>query len=191
MEDYLLADMMKAKEFKHMSEHEFMNKFREAYSPKHGYNANRAYPHDDYNMRRGYRMHNEPIHEWEDDSYDYNMRRGYRMHKGMETFSHEDAKFIVADMYHFEQGKKHTGEYFDMHKAKEVKEMYKRILPDDVSEIDIYVAINAQYHDYSALFKSWNRNNVDHRVIESAIVFWFCDADYPGKSKVFDYFQMF
>ena len=78
-----------------------------------------------------------------------------------------------------------------MHKAKEVKEMYKRILPDDVSEIDIYVAINAQHHDYSALFKSWNRNNVDHRVIESAIVFWFCDADYPGKSKVFDYFQMF
>jgi hypothetical protein len=94
-------------------------------------------------------------------------------------------------MYHFEQGKKHTGEYFDMHKAKEVKEMYKRILPEDVSEIDIYVAINAQYHDYSALFKSWNRNNVDHRIIESAIVFWFCDVDYPGKSKVFDYFQMF
>jgi hypothetical protein len=168
MEDYLLADMMKAKEFKHMSEHEFMNKFKEIYAPKHSYNANREYPHDDYNMRSG-----------------------YRMHKSADTFSHEDAKFIVADMYHFEQGKKHTGEYFDMHKAKEVKEMYNRILPDDVSEIDIYVAINAQYHDYSALFKSWNRNNVDHRVIESAIVFWFCDADYPGKSKVFDYFQMF
>ena len=189
MEDYLLADMMKAKEFKHMSEHEFMNKFKEVYSPKHGYNANRAYPHDDYNMRRGYRMHNEPIHEWEDDSYDYNMRRGYRMHKSMETFSHEDAKFIVADMYHFEQGKKHTGEYFDMHKAKEVCERYRGILPTSATAADVYVAINSQYHDYAELFKNWFGDGIEQKVIESAIIFWFKDVDSKAENKVVEYFK--
>ena len=93
-------------------------------------------------------------------------------------------------MWHSNNGKKYLGEKFDMHKAQEVYNKYKQIL-DDYTVEDVYIAINAQYHDYSALFKSWNRNNVDHRVIESAIVFWFCDVDYPGKSKVFDYFQMF
>lgn len=33
----------------------------------------------------------------------------------------------------------------------------------------MYVAINSQYHDYVELFKSWFGDNVDQKIIESAI----------------------
>lgn len=190
MEDYLLADMMKTRELREISEREFIDRLNSHPSSRHmRYYGDHPY-YRDINHMRGVRRH-EDIDKWEEgymdnEGYMYSMNKGH-----MDKFSHNDAKHTVDSMYHFEGGKKHSGEYFDMNKAKEVKEMYKSILPHDIEVCDIYVAINAQYHDYVALFKSWNRNNVDHRVIESAIVFWFCDADYPGKSKIFDYFQMF
>ena len=53
----------------------------------------------------------------------------------------------------------------------------------------IYIAINAQYHDYAPLFKTWFREGIEHKIIESAIVFWFCDVDYNGESKIDDYFN--
>lgn len=55
--------------------------------------------------------------------------------------------------------------------------------------VDVYVAINAQYHDYSNLFKSWFGDRIDHKVIESAIVFWFKDEDNPGTTKLVKYFR--
>lgn len=32
-------------------------------------------------------------------------------------------------------------------------ERYKEVLPNDVEPCDVYVAINAQYHDYAKLFE--------------------------------------
>lgn len=52
-----------------------------------------------------------------------------------------------------------------------------------------YVAINAQYHDYAKLFEEWFGGNIDNKVFESAITFWFKDADFDG-DKVWEYFHM-
>lgn len=53
----------------------------------------------------------------------------------------------------------------------------------------IYVAINAQYHDYAKLFEEWFGGNIDNKVFESAITFWFKDVDFDG-DKVWEYFHM-
>ena len=42
------------------------------------------------------------------------------------------------------------------------------------------VAINAQYHDYAKLFEEWFGGNIDNKVFESAITFWFKDVDFDG-----------
>lgn len=44
----------------------------------------------------------------------------------------------------------------------------------------VYVAINAQYHDYAKLFEEWFGGNIDNKVFESAIIFWFKDVDFDG-----------
>lgn len=56
-----------------------------------------------------------------------------------------------------------------------------------VEPCDVYVAINAQYHDYCKLFDSWFGGNIDNKVFESAITFWFKDVDFDG-DKVWDIF---
>lgn len=66
---------------------------------------------------------------------------------------------------------------------------YKEVLPNDVEPCDVYVAINAQYHDYAKLFEEWFGGNIDNKVFESAITFWFKDADFDG-DKVWEYFHM-
>lgn len=54
---------------------------------------------------------------------------------------------------------------------------------------NVYVAINAQYHDYAKLFEEWFGGNIDNKVFESAITFWFKDVDFDG-DKVWEYFHM-
>lgn len=46
-----------------------------------------------------------------------------------------------------------------------------------------------QYHDYVELFKSWFGDNVDQKIIESAIIFWFKDVDCKSRNKVVSYFK--
>ena len=94
------------------------------------------------------------------------------------------AKAIVSKMYHIENGRKYIGEKFDLHKAKEICERYKGVLPSTVTYCDIYIVINSHYHDYITLYKSWFGDNVDCKIIESAIVFWFMDDDYQYEKKV-------
>ena len=117
--------------------------------------------------------------------------------KTMEVMSHQngthiselEAKEIVSKMYHIENGRKYIGEKFDIYKAKEVCDRYRGIIPTSVTVYDIYVAINSQYHDYIELFKNWFNDNVEHKVIESAIVFWFKDADCKAENKVVKYLE--
>lgn len=78
---------------------------------------------------------------------------------------------------------------FDEEKAHEICERYKEVLPNDVEPCDVYVAINAQYHDYAKLFEEWFGGNIDNKVFESAITFWFKDVDFDG-DKVWEYFHM-
>ncbi len=92
-------------------------------------------------------------------------------------------------MWHTESGKKCIGERFDMYKAKEVCERYRGIIPQSITHTDVYVAINAQYHDYHCLYKSWFGEEVEHQIIESAIIFWFKDEDYDDGVKLWNYLK--
>lgn len=106
-----------------------------------------------------------------------------------EHLSQDQARYLVSQMYHTENGRKHIGEKYSYEKAKEISQRYAGMIPPTVTPHDIYVAINAQYHDYSSLFKNWFGDNIDSKIIESAIVFWFKDDDYKEGSKVFNYFM--
>ena len=113
-------------------------------------------------------------------------------HKGTSfhgTMTESEAKEVVAKMWHYCDDEKDKGEHFSMYKAKEICEMYQDMLPSNVKYPEIYVAINAQYHDMGELFKHWFGYNVDSKLIESALVFWFGDVDYPHASKVAKYFK--
>lgn len=60
---------------------------------------------------------------------------------------------------------------------------------DGMIDIEGIFAINAQYHDYAKLFEEWFGGNIDNKVLESAITFWFKDVDFDG-DKVWEYFHM-
>lgn len=118
-------------------------------------------------------------------------RRMMRMMSGEDTehFSQDHAKYIVSQMYHTENGRRHMGEKYSYDKAKEVLQRYSGMIPANTTPCDVYVAINAQYHDYSDLFKKWFGDNIDSKIIESAITFWFKDEDYMDGSKIIEYFR--
>ena len=107
-----------------------------------------------------------------------------------EHFNDSYAKYTVSKMFHTEGGRKYVGEKFDMLKAKEICERYRGIIPQSATHGDVYVAINAQYHDYCELFKAWFGDSVDSKIIESAINFWFKDDDFKSGCKVWKYFNM-
>ena len=82
----------------------------------------------------------------DDDMYSMMKYMRHSMNEG-EHFKDSEAKYLVAEMYHVENGRKHVGEKYDMHKAKEIIERYRGILPTSATPADVYVAINTQYHD--------------------------------------------
>lgn len=53
----------------------------------------------------------------------------------------------------------------------------------------MYLALNLQYHDYGALFKTWFGEDMELKIIESAIRFWFKDEDYKSGFKLWNYFK--
>lgn len=115
----------------------------------------------------------------EDERYEY----------GDEHFNKQEAKQTVDEMYHVKDGKKYIGEKYDMQKAHEVCNKFKDKLEEDIEVADVYVAINAQYHDYCKLFEKWfGKGNFDDMIFESAISFWFDDIDF-GEDKLWKYFN--
>lgn len=112
-----------------------------------------------------------------------------KMTNSIDEHDEYEAKEVVEQMYHVKDNKKYIGEKYDMNKAHEICERYKEVLPNNVEPCDVYVAINAQYHDYAKLFEEWFGGNIDNKVFESAITFWFKDVDFDG-DKVWEYFHM-
>lgn len=39
------------------------------------------------------------------------------------------------------------------------------------------------------LFKSWFGSDIEPKIIESAIMYWFRDEDFKDKNKVYKYFM--
>lgn len=205
MDEIMLMKYLQGKGFDHMSEEEFMHKFKNFMS-KYKRDSYIDYNDDDYyNMNsRGYNIrryndypeYDSPEFDYE-DSYSkmgrimhYNKQRRMNQPLYEDHITEQQARTLVSKMYHIEKGKKHVGEKYDMHKAKEILERYRGIIPKYVTPCDIYVAINAQYHDYGELFTSWFGDNIDHKIIESAIVFWFKDVDFEGDNKLMYYFDV-
>lgn len=67
-----------------------------------------------------------------------------------------------------------------------------RMISGEVVLPNTPVAINAQYHDYIRLYSEWfrniNKNELDNKIIESAITFYFKDED-SGSTKTWNYFK--
>lgn len=199
--DRLIIDYLKGKGKSDMSEQEFKHRFKD-FMTRYRRDSMGRYDKEWYPMERmdDYYRHGRPgefmehdFEEWYDkhrvdDEEMYNMMK-YMRHSMTEEghFNESEAKYIVSQMYHIENGRKHVGEKFDMHKAKEICERYRGILSTSVSPVDVYVAINTQYHDYAELFKNWFGDNIDQKIIESAVVFWFKDADCKAENKVVKY----
>lgn len=185
-------------------------------SRRHGYEGdfypmdNERMMYDDFFMRKNSNYPGEFMNMFgedrnQDDFYEkfrrmtnnmsendmYEMMKMMKEKKGSseDHFNDSYARYLVSNMYHYENGRKYVGEKFDMAKAKEVCERYRGIIPQTVTHADVYVAINAQYHDYCELFKSWFSDNAEQKIIESAIIFWFKDDDYTSGFKLWDYFN--
>ena len=170
MEDYLLIELLK----KSKSDPSFSRKLTELMEDKH-YGTHVDGGHRMMEHSRGYDDHlfNKFVNTDSDWHYD-----------------EKHAKYIVDNMYHYDTNDKmESGEHFSMIKAKAVCDTYKKMHHLDITPEDVYVAINAQYHDYSKLYKSWFGSNIDNKIIESAMCFWFKDVDYDKGSKVWNYFQ--
>lgn len=119
---------------------------------------------------------------WETMMESHEGRRG-------KHFSPSFAKIEVEEMSHTENGNKHRGEKYSMEKAEEVFRRYKSILPSEVTVADVYVAINCHFHDFAQLYKAWFGDNIDTKIIESAIVFWFKDEEFQDGEKLWKYFN--
>lgn len=99
------------------------------------------------------------------------------------------ARHPVSKMYHTPGGRRYVGGKFGMAKAKEVYGRFRGVIPTSATPADAYIALNARYHDYCGLFKAWFGDNIDSRIVESAVDFWFKDNGYKGGNKVHDYFK--
>lgn len=108
-------------------------------------------------------------------------------------FNEMYAKYQVSSMYHTKRnGSVCKGEIYSIEDARQVYEKYVRNLDSSYNCWDVYVALNAQYHDYSRLYTEWYSNitneDLDNKIIASAINFWFKDED-AGTGKVWNYFK--
>lgn len=214
MDDYMLMEYLRNQGIGHnMSDEEFSWKFKE-FLKEHSSRNRRGRMrnmkdyedyNEDYNDMIGYGGYMNNMGGYSNmrnyDHYDmpkypynvtFNRYQGYpyKNHKSnMEHFNEMEAKEIVENMYHNYNGKRVTGEIFTMEKAREVLQQHRSNMNMDVTPEDVYVAINAQYHDYCPLFKQWFGSNADNKIIESAILFWFKDEDYHKGSKLMNYFE--
>lgn len=105
------------------------------------------------------------------------MRKLHESIKGAH-FDEEYAKWQVSTMHHTaDNGKVCKGEIYNYDCAKNVFDKYVRNINSSITVWDVYVAINAQYHDYVRLYSEWfrniNKNELDNKIIESAITFLF------------------
>lgn len=119
--------------------------------------------------------------------------RKFHEHIKGKHFDEMFAEYQVSHMYHTKKdGTVCRGEVFTIEQAKQVYERYVRNINPSYTYWDVYVALNAQYHDYAKLYQEWfDRDAKDilkDKVIQAAIIFWFQDED-AGEGKVWNYFK--
>jgi hypothetical protein len=103
-------------------------------------------------------------------------------------FTDAEANEIVASMKHTYDYGLYKGEQFTRKDAEDLFEHYsgKYHIP---SLNHLYIALNAQYHDYHNVFCKYLKcENIEDLVVCSCLEFWFGDEDYSG-DKVLNYFK--
>lgn len=103
------------------------------------------------------------------------------------------ATYQVDNMYHIDnKGNKITSPMFTPIDVRKIYDKKIKSINSNITFWDVYVALNAQYHDNIELYKEWfgedNIDNIKDKIIESAIVNWFEDED-AGIEKVWNYFR--
>lgn len=110
--------------------------------------------------------------------------RFIREQQGLVSGGHYDeafARYDVEQMWHTDKrGEKHCGEHWSVSQARQV--MREHGLASPVNEYDVYVALNAFWHDLACVIEE------ESVIVEAAVAFWFKDEDFSGKSKVWWYF---
>ena len=184
MSDYMLLEYLRNKGIKD-DDYKLIDDFKKYMQAKgRGRGMRGSMRHQDSHWDEDYTRH-----DWDMDYEDSYKARGYMRDSMPAAHINEfEAKEIVSEMYHYDMNKRHTGEHFDMHKAQEVFNKYKDQFGSKPSVTEVYIAINATYHDFCSVLKSWFGSNIDEKVIMLAIVFWFEDDDYKG-NKLMDYFM--
>lgn len=107
-------------------------------------------------------------------------------------FNKDYAEWEVEQMHHKCGDKVYKGEHWTYEQTADVMSGYKATLPAEITPCDFYVALNSQWHDYHCLMKALfpTEEEAEKAIIESAVVFWFKDDDYPTNDKVWCYFRM-
>jgi hypothetical protein len=180
MSDYMLLEYLRNKGMRG-DEHKLIHDFKRYMKAKGmgGYRRHKDFEYDDDQMYT----------DWEMPEYDMYHKARYAKESMQEgAFDEFEAKEIVSKMYHYDMNRRHTGEHFDMKKATEVYDKFKEHFVVKATPADVYIAINAFYHDFCALLKTWFSTTVDEKIIMLAITFWFKDDDYQG-NKLMDYFM--
>lgn len=120
------------------------------------------------------------------------MRNAHELMHG-KHFDDAYGKWEVEQMSHKSpDGKEYKGEHWTKEQTNEVYVKYKNMLPAEVTPCDVYVALNAQWHDYICWAKKHftTETEAETAIIESAIAFWFKDDDWNSATKVWDYFRV-
>lgn len=102
------------------------------------------------------------------------------------------AIYEVSHMYSMGvKGGMVKGEVVSFKEAEKVYEEHKRHFKQPANVWDVYVALNAQHHDYYAMFYEWangDESKIKDKIIQSTITFWFRDED-AEEGKVWNYFD--
>lgn len=108
------------------------------------------------------------------------------------TIAYYGCNDIVVDIFTDNKGNKITSPMFTPIDVRKLYDKKFKSINSNITFWDVYVALNAQYHDNIELYKEWfgedNIENIKDKIIESAIVNWFEDED-AGIEKVWNYFR--
>ncbi|WP_293738943.1 hypothetical protein [uncultured Parabacteroides sp.] len=119
----------------------------------------------------------ECLKEKDPEKYDEAIRDLHEVFCGPhynECFARED----VAGMHHKNaKGEVIKGEHWNIEQVTSaIKGMS---IPGNTNIWDVYVALNANWHDKNVKFLEWFNADADKKIIEDAIIFYFMDADAP------------
>lgn len=108
--------------------------------------------------------------------------------KGKKEIGFNELSWSLKDF----EGNKITSPMFTPIDVRKLYDKKFKSINSNITFWDVYVALNAQYHDNIELYKEWfgedNIENIKDKIIESAIVNWFEDED-AGIEKVWNYFR--